>query len=115
MNMVGNIGAALSAIVFPLLQNPQTGSANTFFVLAAGLNLIGHRCLVSDEPEIACRTRPSPGRRSERVLLPCWTSLFLLTFGVVGYKICRSIAREPAAVVEPNQMDPNAGADANQP
>jgi len=37
MNMVGNIGAALSAIMFPFFQNEATGNANSFFVLAAGL------------------------------------------------------------------------------
>ena len=35
MNMVGNIGAALSAIVFPMFAN-----ANHFFYMAAGINLI---------------------------------------------------------------------------
>jgi len=29
-----------SAIMFPLLLNEETGSANTFFMLAAGLNFV---------------------------------------------------------------------------
>ena len=114
MNMVGNIGAALSAIAFPLLQNEQTGSANTFFVLAASLNIvaIGAWCFMN------------PNRVSDRKLSPAairlrfiamLTSLFLLTSGAVGSKIYRSIEKKPAAVVEPNEVDPNAVTDSNQP
>jgi ACS family glucarate transporter-like MFS transporter len=114
MNMVGNIGAALSAITFPLLQNKETGSANTFFVLAAGLNIIA----------IATWCFMNPNRLSDRKLSPAairtrfiamLTSLFLLTSGAVGYKIYQSVEKKPAAVAEPNQADPNAVVDANQP
>ncbi len=34
MNMVGNIGAALGAIVFPILQDSATGQAGLFFFMA---------------------------------------------------------------------------------
>jgi ACS family glucarate transporter-like MFS transporter len=48
MNMVGNIGSAISAIIFPyFVANitlpyfaESTGSANSFFVFAAGLNML---------------------------------------------------------------------------
>jgi len=106
MNMVGNIGAALSAIAFPLLQNEDTGSANTFFVLAAGLNIIavGAWCFMN------------PNRISDRTLSPAairrrfiamFMSLFLLTSGAVGYKIYKSVEKKPAPAAEPNQVDAN--------
>lgn len=48
MNMVGNMGAALSAVLFPYfvanitfpVLAPQTGNANSFFVFAATINLM---------------------------------------------------------------------------
>lgn len=48
MNMVGNLGAALSAVVFPFFVAnvtlpffaPQTGTASSFFVFAAAMNLL---------------------------------------------------------------------------
>jgi MFS transporter, ACS family, glucarate transporter len=43
MNMVGNIGSFVSANAFPLLYG-ATGSANTYFLLAAGLNVISVAC-----------------------------------------------------------------------
>lgn len=48
MNMLGNIGSALSAIIFPFfissvtipLLVPKTGTANSFFIFAAVMNLM---------------------------------------------------------------------------
>jgi len=48
MNMVGNLGAALSAVIFPYFVAhvtvpglaPEVGTANSFFVLAATINLL---------------------------------------------------------------------------
>lgn len=48
MNMVGNIGSALSAIIFPFFIanikipyfSETTGTANSFFVFAAGMNIL---------------------------------------------------------------------------
>jgi ACS family glucarate transporter-like MFS transporter len=114
MNMVGNIGAALSAIAFPLLQSAETGSANAFFALAAGMNVVA----------IAAWCFMNPNRASDRQLSPAavrtrfvatLTSLFLLTSGAVGYKIYTSVEKKPPGVVEPNQADPNEVADTNQP
>jgi len=104
MNMVGNIGAALSAIAFPLLQNEDTGSANTFFLLAAGLNIvaIGAWCFMNPNRASDRRLSPDAIRRRFIAML---TSLFLLTCGAVGYKIYRSIQKEPAPVAEPNGVD----------
>ncbi len=43
MNMIGNIGAFVSALAFPYLQQ-LTGSAVTFFLLAGMLNIAGVVC-----------------------------------------------------------------------
>ncbi len=86
MNMVGNIGAALSAIMFPLLLNRETGSANAFFVLAASLNCVA----------IACWFLMNPNRRSDKQLSPAairmrfvlmLSTLFAMTMAAVGYNI----------------------------
>ncbi|MFH1717067.1 MAG: MFS transporter [Planctomycetota bacterium] len=106
MNMVGNIGAALSAIAFRLMLNPQTGSANRFFVLAAGLNCVA----------IASWCFMNPNRTSERKLSPqairtrfiaMLTSLVVLTLGTVGYNIYRSTRKKPAPAPEAGQVDAN--------
>jgi len=114
MNMVGNIGAALSAITFPLLQNKETGSANTFFVMAAGLNIVAIATWCFMNPNRTSDQKLSPAAIRTR-FIAMLTSLFLLTSGAVGYKIYKSVEKKPPAVMEPNQTDPNAVADANQP
>ena len=114
MNMVGNIGAALSAIAFPLLQNTQTGSANTFFVLAASLNVVAIGAWSLMNPNRVPNQKLSPAAIRTR-FITMLTSLFLLTFGAVGYKIYRSITKEPPAVVEPNAVVTDIAADSNQP
>lgn len=106
MNMVGNIGAALSAIVFQLLLNPQTGSANRFFILAAGLNCVA----------IASWCVMNPNRTSNRKLLPqairtrfiaILTALVLLTLGTIGYNIYKSTRKKPTPASSAGQVDPN--------
>ncbi|UCC97018.1 MAG: MFS transporter [Phycisphaerales bacterium] len=106
MNMVGNIGAALSAIIFPLMLNKETGSANRFFVLAAGLNCVA----------IAGWCFMNPNRTSDKKLSPkairtrfiaMLTSLAILTLGTVGYNIYRSTRKKPAPAPEAGQADPN--------
>ena len=112
MNMVGNIGAAMSAIIFPLLLNEETGSANTFFVLAAGLNFVA----------IATWCFMNPNRTSDKKLSPVairnrfiamLTSLVLLTLGTVGYNIYRLTRKKPVATDQTSQIDPNDVEDGN--
>jgi ACS family glucarate transporter-like MFS transporter len=112
MNMVGNIGAALSAIIFPLLLNEETGSANMFFVLAAGLNFVA----------IATWCFMNPNRTSDKKLSPqavrnrfiaMLTSLVLLTLTSVGYNIYKSTRKKPAATDQISQADPNDVEDGN--
>ncbi len=114
MNMVGNVGAALSAIVFPLLQNAQTGSANTFFVLAAGLNLIAVVAWCFMNPNRVSDRKLSPSAIRTR-FIAMLTSLFVLTGGAVGYHIYESVEKKPAAVVEPNRVDVNDATDSVGP
>ncbi len=114
MNMVGNIGAALSAIVFPLLQNAQTGSANAFFVLAAGLNLVAIVAWCFMNPNRVSDRKLSPSAIRTR-FIAMLTSLFVLTGGAVGYHIYMSVEKKPAAVVEPNRVDVNDATDATGP
>jgi ACS family glucarate transporter-like MFS transporter len=52
MNMVGNLGAFLSSISFPYLYG-WTGTATTYFVLAAILNVIGVFCWLAIKPVVA--------------------------------------------------------------
>ncbi len=103
MNMVGNIGAALSAIMFPILLNEETGSANTFFMLAAGLNFMA----------IATWCFMNPSRTSDKKLSPAairmrfiaiLTSLGLLTLGAVGMNIYLKYKKTISAV-EAKQVD----------
>jgi ACS family glucarate transporter-like MFS transporter len=106
MNMVGNIGAALSAIMFPLLLNEETGSANTFFMLAAGLNFVA----------IVTWCFMNPNRTSDKKLSPeairvrfiaMLTSLVLLTLGTIGYNIYKSTRKKPAPSTEAKEAEPN--------
>ncbi|MEA3225476.1 MAG: MFS transporter [Planctomycetota bacterium] len=106
MNMVGNIGAAMSAILFPLLLNKETGSANVFFALATGLNFMA----------IVIWCFMNPNRTSDRKLSPeairtrfiaMLTALVLFTLGTVGYNIHRSTSKKPAPAADANQVDAN--------
>lgn len=109
MNMVGNIGAALSAILFPLLLNAETGSANRFFVLAAILNGIA----------IFAWCMMNPNRESDRKLSPAQlrlrfiamlSTLFIMTASAVGFNFFKAWKKaqdkpetkqvEPAKVTE---------------
>jgi len=106
MNMVGNIGAALSAITFPLLLNEETGSANAFFVLAAGLNFVAIMSWCFMNPNRISGKKLSPQAVRNR-FIAMLTSLVLLTLGTVGYNIFRSTRKKPAKIDHTTQVDPN--------
>ena len=108
MNMVGNIGAALSAIMFPILLNEETGSANTFFMLAAGLNFIAIVSWCFMNPNRTSDKKLSP-QAIRRRFIAMLTSLVILTAGTVGYKIYKSTHKKSAPEVEATDVD-----DANQ-
>jgi len=58
MNMIGNLGAAVSAVIFPLFVAnvtipffaPETGTANSFFVFAAIMNVLAIVCWMLMDP-----------------------------------------------------------------
>jgi ACS family glucarate transporter-like MFS transporter len=106
MNMVGNIGAALSAIMFPLLLNEETGSASAFFVLAAGLNLAAIVSWCFMNPNRTSDKKLSPKAIRTR-FIAMLTSLVLLTLGTVGYNIYKSARKKPMPADETKQADPN--------
>ena len=107
MNMVGNIGAALSAIAFPMFAN-----ANHFFYMAAGINLSAIVIWCFMDPKGVSDRQLSPAQVRTRFVAMI-TSLFVITFGAVGFKIYRSTRKKPSPPpIE--QVDPNTAADANQ-
>jgi len=105
MNMVGNIGAALSAITFPLLLNEDTGSANTFFMLAAGLNCVAIVSWCFMNPNRASDKKLSPQAIRNR-FIALLTALVLLTLGTVGYNIYRSTRKKPAPAEDTDRIAP---------
>jgi len=106
MNMVGNIGAALSAIMFPIMLNKDTGCANLFFGLAAGLNFMAIViwCFMNPNRTSAKKLSPEAVRNRFIALL---TSLVLITLSTVGYNIYRSTRKKPPANDKTTQVDPN--------
>jgi len=113
MNMVGNIGAALSAIAFPLLLNEETGSANTFFMLAAGLNFVAIVTWCFMNPRRISDKKLSPQAIRTR-FVAMLGSLVLVTLGSVGYKIYNSTQKKPAPAADANQVDVNDPNDDDQ-
>jgi ACS family glucarate transporter-like MFS transporter len=92
MNMLGNIGSALSAIVFPFfiasISIPffaeKTGTANSFFVFAAVMNLlaIGAWLLIRPGKKIGNQNPASIRRRLIFLII----ALFTITASVLIYK-----------------------------
>jgi len=107
MNMVGNIGAALSAIAFPMFAN-----ANHFFYMAAGINFAAIAIWCFMNPNRVSDKQLSPAQIRTRFIAMI-TSLFVVTFGAVSFKIYKSTHKKP---IDPpaQQVDANAVMDANQ-
>ena len=112
MNMVGNIGAALSAIMFPFFQDEATGSANRFFVLAACMNFIAIVAWSFMNPNRVSDKKLSPAAIRTR-FIAMLTFLFILTLGAVGYKIYTSTREKPASSEQTEPGDPNSVGDVN--
>ena len=105
MNMVGNIGAALSAITFPLLLSEKTGSANAFFILAAGLNLVAIVSWCFMNPNRTSGKKLSPDAVRNR-FIAMLTALVLLTLATVGYNIYRSTQKKPTEAEDADKAVP---------
>lgn len=114
MNMVGNIGAALSAIAFPLLLNKETGSANTFFVLAAGMNVVAIIAWGFMDPNRVSDRKLSPAAIRKR-FIAMLTALILATLAAVGVKmyIDQRKAKAESKQVEPNDVNNVEQSDVN--
>lgn len=96
MNMMGNIGAAVSAIIFPFFINNvtipvlvnTTGTANSFFVFAAVMNLlaIGAWLMIRPDNKIGSL---SPEKIRRRLILFI-IIISLVSIGVLSYKFIYS-------------------------
>jgi ACS family glucarate transporter-like MFS transporter len=90
MNMVGNLGAALSAVIFPYfvayvtlpVLAPEVGTANSFFVLAATINLLAIVAWCFMNPLRTLR-RISPAALSLRLIV--FIGLIVGVLGAVLY------------------------------
>lgn len=77
MNMVGNLGAAVSAVIFPyFVANvtlpyiaPETGSANSFFALAAGINIMAMIAWSLMNPQRRLKQNVSKAELQMRVII----------------------------------------------
>ena len=91
MNMLGNLGAAMSAILFPWFVHhvtlpviaPTTGTANSFFVFAALLNLTAAGAWLLMNPERKLSGDVRPQRALARTLL--FAVLILLVVAALLY------------------------------
>ncbi|HQF13240.1 MAG TPA: MFS transporter, partial [Thermogutta sp.] len=86
MNMVGNIGAAFGAIIFPVLQDSITGRAGTFFFMAASLNVIAIVCWLFMNPMRRLNTSVSTRRLWGRFAV-LMAILVILAVGLIGLQI----------------------------
>ena len=77
MNMVGNLGAALSAVLFPFFVAnvtipgiaAETGTANSFFVFAATMNLLAVLAWIFMNPQRKLKEGLSKGELRVRLIL----------------------------------------------
>ncbi|MCH8194002.1 MAG: MFS transporter [Planctomycetes bacterium] len=112
MNMVGNIGAALSAFLFPLLLDKETGSANTFFALAISINVVAILCWCFMNPNRVNDRRLSPAALRARFIALITVCTALLA-GAIGYNLYSGFQKNKAAMLAANK--PAASTDANTP
>jgi hypothetical protein len=88
--------------------NEETGSANTFFMLAAGLNFVAivTWCFMNPNRKRDKELSPQAIRRRFIAML---TSLVLLTGVTIGYNIYKSTRKKPEPEVDTTDVE-----DANQ-
>ena len=94
MNMLGNLGSAFSAIIFPhfvaKITLPyfaeQTGTANSFFVFAATINVLAAVAWLFMNPKKAISGSVSPRQVKVRLVLFIVAAV-LLVGGLLTYKI----------------------------
>lgn len=94
MNMLGNLGSAFSAIIFPYfvasITMPffaeQTGTANSFFVFAATINVLAAVAWLFMNPKKAISDSISPRQVKIRLVIFIIVAV-LLVGGLLTYKI----------------------------
>jgi len=94
MNMLGNLGSAFSAIIFPYfvasITMPffaeQTGTANSFFVFAATINVLAAIAWLFMNPKKAISDSISPRQVKIRLVIFILAAV-LLVGGLLTYKI----------------------------
>jgi len=94
MNMLGNLGSAFSAIIFPyFVANitlpffaEQTGTANSFFVFAATINVLAAVAWLFMNPKKTISDSISPRQVKVRLILFILAAV-LLVGGLLTYKI----------------------------
>lgn len=90
MNMIGNLGAAVSAVLFPLFVShvtipffaPTTGTANSFFVLAAVMNVLAIVCWALMNPKRRLKEISQSALKTRLIL---FSILMLIVIAVVVY------------------------------
>ncbi len=99
MNMVGNIGGALSMIIFPLMLNKETGDANAFFVLAAVVNIGAIICWLFMNPNRPREKDLTPQKIRARfiAMIVLYTALLA---GAIGYNMVSGYQKNKAKVLE---------------
>ena len=97
MNMVGNIGAAMSLIIFPLMLNKETGSANAFFLFAAGFNVVAIICWLFMNPNrVSDRTKSPAAIRARFIaMIILYTALLA---GAIGYNMYSGYKKNKATL-----------------
>ena len=93
MNMLGNLGAAASAVLFPyFVANvtlpviaETTGTANSFFAFAAVMNVLAAIAWLFMNPRRKLTTRLSPGALRLRIAIAI-VGVILLTVAIVYSK-----------------------------
>lgn len=86
MNMVGNIGAAFGAIIFPILQDPVTGRAGTFFLMAAAFNATAIVCWIFMNPKRGLKS-PVATKLLWRRFIILMITLLALAVGLIGLQV----------------------------
>ena len=95
MNMVGNFGAAISIILFPFLQDAQTGSANKFFILAAIINIGAIVIWCFMNPNRVSDEKLSPVAIRVRFITMI-TLIITVLLGLIGFNMHNKYKKEKA-------------------
>jgi ACS family glucarate transporter-like MFS transporter len=120
MNMVGNIGGALSLIIFPLMLS-KSGSANAFFILAAVVNGVAIVCWLFMNPNRTNDNAISPATIRHRfmAMITLYTTLLASAIGYnmyTGYQKNKAkLALKDQTTVQQTELKDANSVDQNTP